>query len=237
MLPNHIVFLWFDFGDGGNIPLHKATYRKPRANERNIACQQLKFGCYMLRPCYMLLRVVWSCCAVWNRSNIWKQLPTFLFFRDRRSVAQPCWIHLHSSSNIVGTTHTHLTRITKIVSFPWCTAGLNIVGSCCIRLHTRLPTRTQQLPTMLARQCWELLRPFALSLRVYEFLGLKAAHVIKDTLKMYKGKGPRFFIGHCIRSQRNLILDKVSKNLSSYCNCWHFHSRKQILYIWYSKSS
>ena len=63
MLPNHIVFLWFDFGDGGNIPLHKATYRKPRANERNIACQQLNFGCYMLRPCYMLLRVTWSCCA------------------------------------------------------------------------------------------------------------------------------------------------------------------------------
>ena len=31
MLPNHIVFLWFDFGDGGNISLHKVTYRKPRA--------------------------------------------------------------------------------------------------------------------------------------------------------------------------------------------------------------
>ena len=33
-----------------------------------------------------------------------QQLPTFLLFRDRRSVAQQCWIRLHSSSNIVGAT-------------------------------------------------------------------------------------------------------------------------------------
>ena len=77
-----------------------------------------------------------------------------------------------------------------VVSFPRCTAGPNIVGSCCIRLHTTanmhattpnivgatmlgvvasvctpLPTCTQQLPTLLAQQCWELLRPFARSLR------------------------------------------------------------------------
>ena len=69
------------------------------------------------------------------------------------------------------------------------TAALNNVGSCCIRLHTTantdatipnivgrtilgvvasvctpLPTRTQQFPTLLAEQSWELLRPFASSL-------------------------------------------------------------------------
>ena len=76
MLPNHIVFLWSDFGDGGNIPLHKVTYRKLRANGRNIVCQQLNFGCYMLLSfahavacCYMLLRVVWKVCCgkfVWS---------------------------------------------------------------------------------------------------------------------------------------------------------------------------
>ena len=73
-----------------------------------------------------------------------------------------------------------------VVSFPRCTAGPNIAGSCCIRLHTTanthattlnivgatmlgvvvsvctpLPTSTQQLPPLLAQQCWELLRPFA----------------------------------------------------------------------------
>ena len=36
-----------------------------------------------------------------------QQLPTFLLLCDRRSIAQQCWIHLHSSSNIVGTTHMH----------------------------------------------------------------------------------------------------------------------------------
>ena len=77
-----------------------------------------------------------------------------------------------------------------VVSFPRCTAGPNIVESCCIRLHTTankhvtthnivgatmlgvvasvctpLPTSTKQLPTLLAQQCWELLHPFARSLR------------------------------------------------------------------------
>ena len=42
-----------------------------------------------------------------------QQLPTFLLFRDRRSVAQECWIHLHSSSNIVGATHAHYAWFTK----------------------------------------------------------------------------------------------------------------------------
>ena len=38
---------------------------------------------------------------------------------------------------------------------------LGVVVSVC----TPLPTRTQQLPTLLAQQCWELLRPFARSLK------------------------------------------------------------------------
>ena len=42
-----------------------------------------------------------------------QQLPTFLLSRDRRSVAQQCWIRLRSSSNIVGATHAHYAWITK----------------------------------------------------------------------------------------------------------------------------
>ena len=38
-----------------------------------------------------------------------QRLPTFLLFRDHRSVAQQCWIRLHSSSSIVGATHAHYT--------------------------------------------------------------------------------------------------------------------------------
>ena len=42
-----------------------------------------------------------------------QRLPTFLLFRDRRSLAQQCWIRLHSSSNIVGATHAHYAWFTK----------------------------------------------------------------------------------------------------------------------------
>ena len=72
-------------------------------------------GCYVLRPfahpvacCWMLIA---CCCAVKLFSQ---QLPTFLLLRDcRRSVAQQCWIRLHSSSNIVGVTHAHYAWFTK----------------------------------------------------------------------------------------------------------------------------
>ena len=97
-----------------------------------------------------------------------KHLPTFLLFRDRRSVAQQCWIRLHSSSNIVGATHAHYAWFTKTYRlYPSHDALqvptlLGVVASVC----TPLPTRTQQLPTLLAQQCWELLRPFERSLRL-----------------------------------------------------------------------
>ena len=110
---------------------------KPRANGRNIV------GCYMLRPfahpvacCWILLCVVAQ--GLKPVKFFSQQLPTFLLFRDRRSVAQQCWIRLHSSSNIVGATHAHYAWFTKTYGF---------VASVC----TPLPTRTQQLPTLLAQ--------------------------------------------------------------------------------------
>ena len=109
---------------------------KPRANGRNIV------GCYMLRPfahpvacCWMLLRVVVQSLKPVKLFS--QQLPTFLLFRDRRSVAQHCWIRLHSSSNIVGAT--------------------TLITHCLQRLMGCI------LPTMHCRSqhCWELLHPFA----------------------------------------------------------------------------
>ena len=66
-----------------------------------------------------------------------QQHPTLLLFRDRRSVAQQCWIRLYSSSNIVGAKHTHTHCLQRLIG--------------CI------------LPTMHCRSqhCWELLHPFA----------------------------------------------------------------------------
>ena len=146
---------------------------KPRKNVRNIVGQQLPTSldvthCVRL---HTLLHVVRCCCVllrkVWNRSNFFsQQLPTFLLFRDRRSVVQRCWIRLHNSSNIVGATHAHYAWFTKTYGLYPSHDALQVptllgdVASVC----TPLPTRRQQLPTLLRQQCWELLRPFARSL-------------------------------------------------------------------------
>ena len=127
----------------------------------------------MLRPfahpaacCWMLLRVVAQ--SLKPVKLFCQQLPKFLLFRDGRFVAQQCWIRLHSSSNIVGATHAHYAWFTKTYGlYPSHDALqvltlLGVVASVC----TPLPTRTQQLPTLLGQQCWELLRLFARSLRI-----------------------------------------------------------------------
>ena len=123
----------------------------------------------MLRPfahpvacCWMLLRVKARSLKPVNRFS--QQLPTVLFFRDRRSVAQQCWIRLHSSSNIVGAVHAHYALFTMTyglypshdalqelgVVASVCTplpeharnnsqhCWRDNVGSCCVRLHAAL---------------------------------------------------------------------------------------------------
>ena len=100
----------------------------------------------MLRPfahpvvcCLMLLSVVAQSLKLVKLLS--QQLPKFLMFRGRQSVAQQCWIPLYSSPNIVGATRiTHCLQIKslRVISFPRCTAGTNIVGSCCVRLHVAL---------------------------------------------------------------------------------------------------
>ena len=126
----------------------------------------------MLRPfahpvacCWMLLRVVAQSLKPVKLFS--QQLPTFLLFHDRRSVAQQCWIRLHSLSNIVGATHAHYTwSQTSYRLYPSHFALqvptlLGVVAS----VGTPLPTRAQQLLSLLAQQCWELLRPFPLNLK------------------------------------------------------------------------
>ena len=106
-------------------------------------------GCYMLRPfahpvacCWMLLHVVAQSLKPVKLYS--QQLPTFLLFRDHdarslRMDYKDLWV----------------------VFFLRCTLQvpnlLAVVASICIPL----PTCTQQLPTLLAQPCWELLCPFA----------------------------------------------------------------------------
>ena len=59
-------------------------------------------GCYLhvasvCTPCCLLLDVVTCCCAKFETGQTFiQQLPTFLLFRDRRSIAQHCWGHARS---------------------------------------------------------------------------------------------------------------------------------------------
>ena len=120
----------------------------------------------MLRPfahpvacCWMLLRIVAQSLKPVKLFS--QQLPTFLLFCDRRSVAQQCWIRLHGSSDIVGATHAHSAWITKTYGLYSSHGALQVpnllhpfahhyqharnnsqhcwrnnVGSCCARLHS-----------------------------------------------------------------------------------------------------
>ena len=82
-----------------------------------------------------------------------QQLPTFLTFRFRRTVAQQCWIRLPSSFR-------HCWDHAGALHMPWSSKSyglypshhalqvptlLGVVASVC----TPLQTRTQQLPTLL----------------------------------------------------------------------------------------
>ena len=147
-----------------------------RANGCNIVDQQLPTlldvtCCICL---HTLLHVVGCCCAKFETAQLFSQrLPTFLLFRDHRSVVQQCWMRLHSSSNIVGAMHAHYAWFTKTHGlYPSHDALqvltlLGVVASVC----TPLPTHTQQLPTLLHQQCWE----FARSLRLESTFNTQSA--------------------------------------------------------------
>ena len=105
----------------------------------------LRLFAHFVALCWMLLRVLAQ--SLQPVKLFSQQLPAFLLFCDHRSVAQQCWIRLHSSSSIVGAAHKDLW----VVSFPRCTEGPNIVGSCCIRLQTTVNTDAALHYSMLHR--------------------------------------------------------------------------------------
>ena len=120
---------------------HSRTF-KPRANGRNIVGQQLPTlldvtCCVRL---HTLLHVVGCCCAKFETGQTFQPTTpniSFVPWSPRRSATmldpfaklfQHCWGRARS-----------LRMVYKdfwVVSFPRRTAGPNIVGSCCIRLHT-----------------------------------------------------------------------------------------------------
>ena len=137
--------------------------------------------CWMLHvasvstPCCMLLNVVACWCAKFGTGQTF--LPTtpnisFVPWSPKRRTTilgpftqlfQPCWGHTCSLRMIY--------KDLWVVSFPQCTVGPNIVGATMLgvvaSICTPLPTWMQQLPTLLAQQCWELLHLFARSVSLF----------------------------------------------------------------------
>ena len=128
-------------------------------------CVRLHTLLHVVACCCMLLRVVVQ--SFKPIKLLSQQLPLFLLFRDRRRVAQQVWIRFHSSSNIVGTTHAHYTWFTKYYGMyrPHHALQVPSLFGVVASVYIPLLTQTQQLPTFLAQQCWELLRLFARSFK------------------------------------------------------------------------
>ena len=131
-------------GDGFlqmTIPSLSLSLRKQYNMQLKTPCKRTKH-CWMLHvasvctPCCMLLRVVARSLKPVRLFS--QQLPTFLLFRDRRSVGQQCWIRLHSSS-----------------LFP------TLLGPRMLITHGFQRLMGCIYPTMHCRSqtCWELLHP------------------------------------------------------------------------------
>ena len=118
---------------------------KPLANGRNIVGQQLSTlldvtCCVRL---HTLLHVVAQSLKPVKLFS--QQLPTFLLFRDRRSVAFNLW-------DVVNLLRQQCWELLR-ACWQWCANGCNI--------SQNVGRAVQTDPTLLAQQCWELLRPFA----------------------------------------------------------------------------
>ena len=130
--------------------------------------------CWMLRvvsvctPCCMLLCVVRSCCAEFETGQTFKPTTPNISFvvwspKHSATMLDQCAQHFQ---HCLGHTHAlhMLFKVLWVVSFPWCTWVPTLLGVAA-SVYTPLSTRMQQLPTLLAQECWELLHPFARSLK------------------------------------------------------------------------
>ena len=125
--------------------------------------------CWMLHvasactPCCMLLDVVACCCTKFETGQTFQTTTPNISFvpwspKRRATMLDPfaqlfqhCWGYARSLRMVY--------KDLWVVSFPRCTTGPKIVETCCISLHHCQHARNN------SQHCWELLRPFARSLR------------------------------------------------------------------------
>ena len=102
---------------------------------------------------HTLLHVVASCCTKFEAGQTFQPTTpniSFVLWSPKRSATmldpfaqlfQHCWGHVRSSRTVY--------KDLWVVSFPRCTTGPNIVGSCCIRLQTTAKTHAT-IPNIVA---------------------------------------------------------------------------------------
>ena len=141
-------------------------------------------------PCCMLLDVVACCCARFETGQTFQPTTpdiSFVPWSPKRSATmldpfaqlfQHCWGHARSLRMVY--------KDLWVVSFPRCTAGPNIVGSCCIRLHTTANTHatTPNIvgATMLGVVASVCTQPYP---AVYTFLSFEIAEVCRLCKRHY----------------------------------------------------
>ena len=113
---------------------------------------------------HTLLHVVACCCAKFATGQTFQPTTpniSFVPWSPKRSATmldpfaqlfQHCWGHAREVHMIY--------KGLWVFSFSRYTAGPNCFLGAVASVCTPLPTHTQQLPTLLRQQCWELLRPF-----------------------------------------------------------------------------
>ena len=129
--------------------------------------------CWMLHvasvctPCCMLLDVVACCCTKFETGQTFQPTTpniSFVPWSPKRSATmldpfaqlfQHCWGHERALCMVYKDFGLYPSH--DALQVP---TLLRVVAYVC----TPLPTRTQQLPTLLVQQCWELFRLFAHSL-------------------------------------------------------------------------
>ena len=142
-------------------------------------------GCYMLRPfahpfarCWILLRVVVQSLKpvkLFSQQLPWSPKRSATMLDPFAQLFQHCWGHARSLRMVY--------KDLSVISFPRCTAGPNIVGSCCIPWHTTTNTHATtpyivgatgsccvRLHAALGRQCCIKLAMNALILGAAHFV-------------------------------------------------------------------
>ena len=127
-----------------------------RANGRNIVGQKpptlLDVTCCV--RLHTLLHVVGSCRVKFETGQTFEPATPNIFW----SMIAEAWcharaLHMVSFQNcFIRKSSSRVYKVLWVVSFPRCTVGNNIVGSCCIRLHLTANTDATT-PNTAGQQC------------------------------------------------------------------------------------